>query len=207
MGVSRKRPRCVSQVSTSNARLFVGKMLYSKGKLLHSKIHFSDKTINRRLAPKYDVATGCKIEPENLNGIFQTQKTHLFDSNKLIEPMKSRHSFKLIQKTAIRTRKVRVREDTVVPSEFVIMESIRGCQALRTFDEAEETFEGGKVMKKDTLYFLADNDVDTDEEQQSKAVTNCLSKISEFLTKREIPLESQSVHEEKSCRSLDFHQN
>lgn len=176
-GLSRDQKRSSSQIIVVRTQPFFCKLLYSKGKLVHSKL-----TIPRRVRPQLPK----KSQPESTFSEGEILELQKFFHNKkaLVLPSISEHKFppirnRLETSKAAFLRRVgnRLNGSTQPTSKYVSMASARSHMCLPVYDDLTEVFDNQFIEAKDEGYFTIDNDIDTDEEQQSRAVKNNLETI------------------------------
>lgn len=162
--------RSSSQIQTQSTKPVFCKFLYSKGKLIHSKLVISKpfrkvQTSNLKRETNFSAS-----EILELQEFFRNKKSLSFQKTKFSD-LRSLRS-KLCESRVLHLKRTnsKTRNTNIGESFFVAMKSTRANRVFRIFEEANEIFDDQDGQRVDEGFFVTDNDIDTDEEQQTKAV-------------------------------------
>ena len=162
--------RCKSQVFFTKKSPIIYKFLYSKGKLIHSKL-VKLNSINKK--PTSNLNRESKLHTNELlelQELFRNKKSFDFDSRKIKDCRLIRKRL-IDQKQELFKKSIHKNKiSSIFESKFLIMKSQRSHSAFKVYEDLNDVFESRSVEIKDDGYFVNDNDIDTDEEQQSKGI-------------------------------------
>jgi len=170
--------RCSSQIITPQHRPLFCKFLYSKGKLVHSKLVISRPLRKTSAAslPKENTFSDNQIL--ELQDFFRNKKIFDFSTTTSSEtrdhnlPKRRFGKSPFVKRTAHRLKKAPPPEP-----RYLSMQSSRAHKVFKVFEDTAEVFDVRSVEYTNEGYFNTDNDIDTDEEQQKKAIEINLNSV------------------------------
>lgn len=161
-----------SQVQKQSVRPLVCKFLYSKGKLIHSKLVLTKPIIRAKVNSTKNESTFSSAEILELQEFFRNKKSPFFEKIKPLEVSNLKSKLKESKIIFLKRIKCKTENHHSSDSQYISMKSSRSNCVFRVFQSEAEVFEGFNHGSQNINYFVTDNDVDTDEEQQIKGIKN-----------------------------------